>query len=194
MGHIIYVTPLCFHTAISAWISCKAISHLTSIYSNQSEGKYNWWLRIRWSGRCSCRLLLILCAAGSLCIVPLAHSWIRCNNKPISHKVLHVSVYVCVNFVLGCFERIQSVPFLIWPPLDSLEAIDQLDPFVFQAFQTLSISITLLWQKLNFLWCICMYPKCCTVLSGSIAFPVVWWCKNTLGLNRKKGEMGFISM
>lgn len=84
--------------------------------------------------------------------------------------------------------------FLMWPPLDSLEAIDQLDPFVFQAFQTLSISITLLWHKLNFLWCIFMYPKCCSVLPGSIAFPVVWWGKNTLRFNRKKGNIFYFNV
>lgn len=115
--------------------------------------------------------------------------------RSVAHKVLHVSVYVYVNFVLGCFERINSTAFVMWPLLDSLEAIDQLDPFVFQAFQTLSISITLLWQKLNFLWCIFMYPKCCSVRTGSIPFQVAWWCKNTMGLNReKKGEMDFILM
>lgn len=94
---------------------------------------------------------------------------------------------LCVcRLCFGLFWAYKKHYILMWPLLDSLVAIDQLDPFFFQAFQTLSISITLLWQKLNFLWCIFMYPKCCSVLTGSIAFPVVWWCKNTLGLNRRK--------
>lgn len=47
------------------------------------------------------------------------------------------------------------------------------------AFQTMSISITLLWQKLNFLWCIFVYPKCCCVLTGSIPFLAQRQHKNT---------------
>lgn len=76
----------------------------------------------------------------------------------------------------------------MWPPPDFLVAIYHLHPFVFQALQTLSISITLLWQKLNFLWCIFMYPKCCSILTGSIKFPVAQWCKNTSGFNSGKKE------
>lgn len=103
-------------------------------------------------------------------------------------------VFMRMTTLFGVLFWMDNTKFLMWPPLDSLEAIDQLVPFVFQAFQTLSISITLLWQKLNFLWCIFMYPKCCSVLPGSIAFPVVWWCKNTLTEKKKKRETYFIWM
>lgn len=102
-------------------------------------------------------------------------------------------VFMRMTTLFGVLFWMDNTKFLMWPPLDSLEAIDQLVPFVFQAFQTLSISITLLWQKLNFLWCIFMYPKCCSVLPGSIAFPVVWWCKNTL-TGKKKGNIFYLNV
>lgn len=62
------------------------------------------------------------------------------------------------------------------------------------AFQTMSISITLLWQKLNFLWCIFVYPKCCCVLTGTIPFPAQQRHENTNSFQPKKGlemDLGF---
>lgn len=67
---------------------------------------------------------------------------------------------VALSSTSGAARRCLRVSTVFWqvsgpacamrPLLDSLEAIDQSDPFVFQPFQTLSISITLLWQKIEF--------------------------------------------
>lgn len=55
----------------------------------------------------------------------------------------------------------------------------------------MSISITLLWQKLNFLWCIFVYPKCYCVLTGSIPFPTWRRHENTAAWSPKRAGNGF---
>lgn len=115
---------------------------------NSQYNQHQWTLRLRqWSDRQSCRLPLILTFVIFVFHTVLLSSLFNTVKQLAPYTGSYMSVFTCVSTV---FWLVNSATCAMWPLLDSLEAIDQLDPFVFQPFQTLSISITLLWQKIEF--------------------------------------------